>query len=55
MLKKPELPDGFQQSIFKGQVREGRPKVRDQLPHHSLADGNRAVSQGLTLSILRRQ
>ena len=25
MLKKPELPDGFQQNIFKGQVREGSP------------------------------
>ena len=55
MLKKPELPDGFQRSIFKDQVREGRTRVRDQLPHNSPVDGNRAVSQGLTLSILRHQ
>ena len=35
-LKKPRLPDGFQQSIFKGQGREGRPGVRNQLMHSSL-------------------
>ena len=35
-FKKPDLPSGFQQSIFKGQVREGRLRVCDQLMHNSL-------------------
>ena len=35
-LKNPDLPKGFQQSIFKGQVRDGRPRVCDQLVHNSL-------------------
>ena len=33
-----ELPRGFQQSIFKGQVREGGLRVCDQLVHNSLID-----------------
>ena len=36
MLKKPELPDGFQGGIFKGQVREASLRVCDQLMHSSL-------------------
>ena len=36
VLKTPELPKGFQQSIFKGQVREERPRVGDQLVHSSV-------------------
>ena len=36
VLKKPELPDGFQESIFKGQVREGGRRVCDLLVHDSL-------------------
>ena len=31
----PKLPDGFQQSIFKGQVRDGFPRVCDQLVRNS--------------------
>ena len=33
--KTPELPETFQQSLFKGQVME-RPSVCDQLMHNSL-------------------
>ena len=36
MLKKTKLPEGFQQSIFKGKVREGYPRVCDCLVHNSL-------------------
>ena len=36
LLKTPQLPDGFQQSIFKGKVREVCPRVCDQLGHDSL-------------------
>ena len=36
--KDPELPEKFWQSIFKGQVREGRPRICDQLVHSSLVD-----------------
>ena len=32
----PKLPEGFQQSVFKGQVREGGRRVRDQLLYGSL-------------------
>ena len=32
----PPLLRGFQQSTFTGQVREGRPTVREQLVHNSL-------------------
>ena len=35
-LKSPELPKGFQQSIFKGQVREEGRRVCDQLVQGSL-------------------
>ena len=35
----PELPNGFQQSIFKGKVREGDCRVCDQLVYNSLVDG----------------
>ena len=34
--KNPELPEGFKESMFKGQVREGHPRVWDQLLHNSL-------------------
>ena len=34
--KRPELPEGFQQGIFKGQVRDGCPRVCDQLLHNFL-------------------
>ena len=34
--KKPKLPDGLQQSIFKDKVREWSPRVCDQLVHNSL-------------------
>ena len=33
----PELSEGFQQSIFKGQVREGDGRVCDRFMHNSLA------------------
>ena len=36
ILKKPELPDGFQENTFKGQVREGIHRACDQLVHSSL-------------------
>ena len=36
MLRKPELPNGFQGNIFKFQVREGNPRICDQLVHNSL-------------------
>ena len=35
-LKTPELPDGVQQVIFKGQMREGHPGLCNQLVHNSL-------------------
>lgn len=35
-LKTPELPDGFQQVVFKGQMREGHLGLWDQLVHNSL-------------------
>ena len=35
---KPELPDGFQVSIFKGKVKEGSHRVCDQFVHNSLID-----------------
>ena len=35
-LKKPELPEEFQQSIFKSQVREPGRRVCDQHVHNSL-------------------
>ena len=50
--KAPELPHGFQKSIYKDQVREGCPRVCDQLMCNSLIGwwwGNRQ----LTLSILQ--
>ena len=34
--KNPDLPEEFLQSIFKGKVREGCPRVCDQLRHYSL-------------------
>ena len=46
-FKNPKLPEGFQQSNFKGQVREGGRRVCDQLVHNSLADGE--VTGPLTL------
>ena len=36
VLKNPQLPEGFQQSIFKGQVREGGCRVCDRLVLNSL-------------------
>ena len=36
--KHPELPGKFWQGIFEGQVREGRPRICDQLVHSSLVD-----------------
>ena len=36
MLRKPELPSGFQGDIFKVQVRKGSPRICDQLVHNSL-------------------
>ena len=36
MFKNPELPEGFQKSIFKGKVREGDPRVCDQLMNYFL-------------------
>ena len=39
VFKTPELPDGFPESIFKDQMREGQPRVCDQLLHNSLRDG----------------
>ena len=58
VLRKPKLPDGIQESIFKGKVREGSRKVCDQLVHNSLIGwwlGNRAMPEGLTSLILRFQ
>ena len=57
-LKSLELPKRFQQSIFKSQVREGDCRVCDQILHNSMIvwwSGNRVVSQGFTLSVLRLQ
>ena len=54
--QKPELPEGFWKSIFKGQVREADHRVWDDLMHKSLTGwwwGSRVLSQGLTLSVLR--
>ena len=34
MLKRPEIPDGFQGRGFKGSVREGGCRVCDQLVHN---------------------
>ena len=36
VLRTLKLPDGFQESIFKGKVREGSPRVSHQLVHNSL-------------------
>ena len=36
--KPPKLLEVFQQSIFKGQVREGHPRLCDQLIQNSLVD-----------------
>lgn len=35
-LKNPEIPDKFQQVVFKGQMREGHLGLCDQLVHNSL-------------------
>ena len=35
-MLKPEISDGFQESIFKGKVREGSSLVCDQLMHNYL-------------------
>ena len=40
--QKPKLLKGFQQSIFKGQVREGHPRVCDQLMLW-LVDGDQSL------------
>ena len=37
VLKTLELPEGFQQSSFKGQVREGYPRICDRILHNSLS------------------
>ena len=58
MLKKLKLSDGLQGSILKGKVRERSCGGCDQLVYNSLIGwwwGNRVVSQGLTLWILRLQ
>ena len=34
--KKLQLPKGFQQNIFKGQVRDGHPRACDRLARNSL-------------------
>ena len=58
-LKWPELPEGFWKNTFKGQVKKGEGCwVYGQLLHNSLTGwwwGSRAVSPGLTVSILRLQ
>lgn len=36
VLKKPELPDGFQGSLLRAQVREGSHRVCDELGYNSL-------------------
>ena len=46
MLKRPELPYGFQGSIFKGKEKEGSWKVCDELMHNSPIDGK--VQTGVT-------
>ena len=49
VLKAPQLPGGFKESLFKGKVREWCPRVCDQLVHNSLIGwwwGNTAVSPG---------
>lgn len=43
----PELLEWFQQSIFKGQVEGGRPRVCDQLcPILCLVDGDQSFGTG---------
>jgi len=39
VLQTPELLDWFPESIFKDQMREGQPRVCDQLLHNSVRDG----------------
>ena len=46
-----ELLERLQESIFKGQVREGHCRACDQLMHNSLVDGE--VTRQLTLLIVR--
>ena len=56
--KKPWDSQGFQESIFKSQVKEDSHRVCDQSLYNSPIGwwwGNRAVSQELTLSFLRIQ
>ena len=56
MPKSTELPKEFQRSILKDKVREKSLKVCDQFFNNSPIGwwwGNRALPEGLTLSILR--
>ena len=58
VLKIHKYSGGFQESIFKSQVREECPRVCDKLMHNSLIGSDGEVtgqSQGLTLSVLRSQ
>ena len=38
MLKTPKLLEVFQQSMFRGQMREGHPRLCDKLMQNSLVD-----------------
>ena len=38
MLKRPELPNGFQRRVFKDSVRREGGRMCDQLVHNSLVD-----------------
>lgn len=56
MCKNFKLTDKLQGSILKGKMRERNCRRYDQLLHNSLIDwwwGNRVLSEGLTLSVLR--
>ena len=56
--KKPKVPKGFQQSIFKRQVGHGGVGGHRVKVHNSLTSwwwGNRVMSQELSLSVLRLQ
>ena len=57
LRKTPELLEGFQRSIFNGQVREGHPRICGQLMLSCLVDGDQSLdarrSGGYVLMIIK--